>query len=292
MITLSESGQTPSIQLPSVTPFLKWAGGKIRLFNYIRQQMPVSITRYVEPFVGAGSIALNVNAQETIINDINEDLILVWTMVRDHPEQLIGECKPLFSYSDFQTPEGYYKLRTAFNVAPLGIYRAALFLYLNRHCFNGLCRYNSKGEFNVPVGKYKTIKFPENEIREISKLIQKWNISCEDFQRMMAALKEGDVCYCDPPYCPLSKTAYFKDYAKEGFTIEQHEALAKAAYDASLKGAIVLVSNHSTEFTNDLYRKYGAEIHVVEASRAIAVRSKNKKTATELIAVFKPTTKL
>lgn len=269
------------------SPFLKWAGGKKKLIDTIRELMPVTIDgNYYEPFAGAGSVALNIDAKSVSINDINTDLISLWKAVQSNIEELLEEGRELFSgrYSD---EKSYYELRAEFNSIKINtIRKSALFVYLNRHCFNGLCRYNAKGGFNVPIGRYSTIGFPEKELREASVIIKNWDITNVGFLDVIDNAGDGDVVYCDPPYSPLNSIS-FSDYTKEGFNEKNHVELADAAQRASQRGAIVLISNHDTPFTRKIYEEGGAVIHSLNVSRMIASKSKNRKAASEVIAVFK-----
>jgi DNA adenine methylase len=266
--------------------FLKWAGGKSKLTEQIQNLFPFDIKgSYVEPFAGSGVVALNTKANHHWINDINDDLVLLWKTVQSSPDDLIKECLPLFS-KEYNTQEKYYELRDEFNNGAKGIRRAALFIYLNRHCFNGLCRYNSKGKFNVPCGKYSTIGFPEDEIRIASDKIKNWKITSLDFRKVMGELKKGDTCYVDPPYVSLTETANFSDYAKEGFNQKDQIDLADCAKDAAKRGALVIISNHNTDFSRGIYEERGATIYTLNVKRSIASKTKNRKEVPELLAVF------
>lgn len=273
---------------PINSPFLKWAGGKLRLLNNIRKLFPTNIEgRYIEPFIGAGAVALNTSSKNTIINDINPDLILLYITIQKNIDCLIKECDVLFdgTHSD---DDSYYKLREEFNTTAKGTRKAALFVYLNKHCFNGLCRYSKAGKFNTPTGKYKTINYPKDELKNASLVIKDWIIHNEDFNKIMNMAKLGDLVYCDPPYVPISNTSYFTSYSQTEFNWENQVNLAIAANEAAKRGAVVLVSNHETPETIELYKKYGAEIHFFNVSRSISAKSSSRKKARELIAVFKP----
>ena len=270
-------------------PFLKWAGGKIRHINDIKCHFPKHpIGKYIEPFVGAGAMALNIDTtNDIIINDVNVDLGLVWTTIRDNVDELLYHSDLLFVPHN-NTSESYYRLRTDFNTTATGTYRAALFIYLNKHCFNGLCRYNKKGEFNTPVGKYTSTYFPKIELINTSKIIKNWKIYTTDFRHIINQAENNDVVYCDPPYVPTSSTAYFTSYSPTGFSWKEHIDLTLEATKAKNRGSTVLISNHLTDKTKELYGDYGAEIIPIEGSHRISANSTGRKTTSELLAIFRP----
>jgi DNA adenine methylase len=275
-----------------IQPFLKWAGGKFKLIDKITGQFPsCPSTRYIEPFVGAGALALNVNGfSEVVINDNNADLINVWMMIQNQPEDLIKQCQQYFSGSCNNETE-YYRIRDAFNDRTLTdkVVRAAQFIYFNKHGFNGLCRYNSKGGFNVPFGRYSGPTFDADKIRLISSKISDWFITACDFRTIMNMAGEGDVCYCDPPYVTDKEVENgFTSYSAGGFKLEDQITLSLAARKASECGAHVIVSNHDTEFTQNQYLATGADIVRFEVQRNISCDGKNRKKAGELLAVYSP----
>lgn len=266
--------------------FLKWAGGKSKLIDNINDNILFKVEgNYVEPFVGSGAIALNIESTKFWINDVNPDLILLWKTIQTSVDELIHECLILFT-DENNTKESYYKLRDEFNTTAVGLRRAALFVYLNRHCFNGLCRYNSKGKFNVPKGSYKKVGFPEKELRDASVKIKEWNVTNWDFRKVMEKLGEGDVGYCDPPYFPLTPTAAFNDYVKGGFSEQDQIDLAEYAKNAAGRGALVIISNHDTPISRKIYEEKGATIHMLNVKRTIASKTKNRKDAPEILAIF------
>lgn len=273
-------------------PFLKWAGGKFRLIPELKKYFPAKVKLYVEPFLGAGSVFLNMGEQadHLLINDINRDLMDVWVRLKHNCETFIDTTEDLFKLN---TEADYYMIRDAFNGklkewnSELILRRAESFIYLNRHCFNGLCRYNKKGEFNVPYGKYKTIHFPREEMTAAIPLMKRTSWMQIDFYYSMMEAGRGDLIYCDPPYVPLSDTSDFTKYSSGGFTLDHHKFLVERALVASRdQGATVVVSNHDTPFTRELYRD--AEIHGVEVRRSISCKGDDRKAAKEIIAVYRP----
>jgi DNA adenine methylase len=213
-------------------------------------------------------------------------------------KEFVGECRELFT-DENNTRERYLELRKEFNSEQDCRKRAKLFLYLNKHAFNGLSRYNSKGEYNVPYGKEnkdsktgRIVKtkahFPEQELnyfRDVfsNRKVEFFNTSFSD-EALYKNVSSGDVVYFDPPYIPVSDTAYFTDYAKEGFTYGQQIQLAELAESLCNRGAKVIVSNHDTPVSRELYKK--AQIYPIEVSRSISAKGSSRKKASELIAVY------
>jgi DNA adenine methylase len=270
-----------------VRPFLKWPGGKFRLVKTLRNYLP-EVTCLVEPFVGAGALFLNSSYKETIINDINPDLINLYQQLQKNGQQYINEAKKLF-IPKYNKAKAYYRMRDQFNRSQHAIERALLFLYLNRHGYNGLCRYNSKGGFNVPFGDYRNPYFPQVEIETFIVRAKHVTLHCQDFtaflkQFLHSPHLKSTVFYCDPPYAPLSPTANFTSYARLPFSIENQKELAKIAKALAKKGAKVIISNHDTPFTREIYR--GASIEQFEVSRTISCKGGTRRKVTELIACY------
>lgn len=264
-------------------PFLKWAGGKYRLVERIRSRLPEG-RRLVEPFVGSGAVWLNTDYAEALLVDINPDLITLYRTLQVHGEEFIRYCAQFFSPA-YNTAEGYYQLRDRFNQTADPWERSGLFLYLNRHGYNGLCRYNASGGFNVPFGRYRQPYFPFDEMRYFHKKAQSAIFLCDDFRTAMQSLDPGDVVYCDPPYVPLSDTANFTDYAKDGFSHKDQADLASMAEVLGRRGIPVLVSNHATPFTLEAYQ--GAEIDCFDVQRFISCKGENRRPAAEVLALFR-----
>ena len=189
-------------------PFLKWAGGKYRLLDRLLPSIPAG-ARLVEPFVGSGAVFLNAGFTSYLLCDLNADLIGLYRTLR----RFIAEARALFTPGN-NTQEAFLRLREAFNASSDAEERSALFLYLNRHSYNGLVRYNSKGIYNVPFGKYKAPYFPERELTAFLDKLRGCDVTfaVQDFRSTFAALRPGDVVYCDPPYAPVSATANFTSY--------------------------------------------------------------------------------
>ena len=262
--------------------FLKWAGGKYSLVDQIQKHLP-SGERLVEPFAGAANVFLNTNYKEYWLNDINKDLIDLYKLIQRDHKAFIKAAKTLF-VPENNNKEAFLQLRAEFNEAASGLRRSAIFLYLNKHCFNGLCRYNSKGLFNVPFGKYSSVKFPEKEIEIFAEKSQKAKFTCLPFEKVFSQIKNGDVVYCDPPYAPISKTALFTSYSTGGFDNKAQEQLAKCAEKCSGTVASVLISNHDLEITREWY--VNAKISMIKAARVINSKGTGRSKVSELFALF------
>jgi DNA adenine methylase len=267
-------------------PFLKWAGAKTRLVPAIRELAPRPVRRVIEPFVGSGAVALNLGAKENLLADANRDLIDVYRALKRGGERFIGECAELFTPAN-NAAEAFYALREEFNTTPDRRRKAALFVYLNRHGYNGLCRYNASGGFNVPFGRYTGPRLPREAMRTFRRLLERCRLECADFGTVIARAGEGDLVYCDPPYVPASATANFTAYAKTGFGPEEQRRLAAACRAAQARGAWVVVSNHDTPETRTLYAGATAQRELLVA-RQISCDGKNRTKARELLVAYRP----
>ncbi|MDV5171229.1 adenine-specific DNA-methyltransferase [Photobacterium rosenbergii] len=265
--------------------FLKWAGGKYSLVEEIERHLPPA-RKLVEPFVGAGSVFLNTNFEQYLLADINPDLINLYNILKDNPEQYVRDSKAMFT-PEYNQKGAYLEIREAFNSTQDPYLRSLYFLYMNRHGFNGLCRYNKKGGFNVPFGSYKKPYFPEDELYFFAEKAKRATFVCEGYHQTFSRARKGSVIYCDPPYAPLSTTANFTSYAGNGFSLDDQAALADAAERAATERDIpVLISNHDTTLTRRLY--HGAELSVVKVKRTISRNGGGRNKVDELLALFKP----
>jgi DNA adenine methylase len=277
-----------------IKPPLKWAGNKFRVLPHLLPLIGTP-TRYCEPFGGSLSVALNVQADEYILNDINPDLYSLYTNI---DTDFVSECAKVF-VDDNNTREKYIEIRDKFNCETDVRERAKLFLYLNKHAFNGLCRYNSKNQFNVPygkenknskTGKVENVKahFPEKEMLDFISTFNKRSVEFLNTsfsnQLLYKSLEKGDVVYFDPPYIPASDTSNFTNYATDGFTHEQQIELRDLAETLANRGIKVILSNHDVPAARELYKN--AQIHSIQVSRSIAANKKSRKKANELIAVW------
>ena len=266
--------------------FLKWAGGKYSLVEKINKTLPKAKT-LVEPFVGAGSVFLNSDFEHYVLNDINQDLINLYKILQNDAQAYIKEAKSYF-LGEHNHPDPYYNLREQFNNSEDPFERSVLFLYLNRHCYNGLCRYNSSGGFNVPFGRYKHPYFPRLEIEIFAEKASRAEFTNKSFQQSMLEAPADAVLYCDPPYAPLSEAQAFTSYAKQGFTLEHQKELAhKLAEQLMLeKQLFVLISNHWTDFTKEIYS--AAKQKKVSVSRFISQKGTGRQKVAEILASYIP----
>jgi DNA adenine methylase len=265
-------------------PFLKWAGGKFRLLDAIKPLLPPG-KRLIEPFVGAGAVFLNTQYSRYLLADSNPDVIGLYQILHREQQRFIRYCDKLFS-EKFNCESAYYDLRAEFNTSQNTRRRAALFVYLNRHGYNGLCRYNAKGVFNVPFGSYAKPTLPALAMQVFAEKLQRVDLQVADFSETLARARPGDVIYCDPPYVPLSTTAKFTGYSQRSFTDSHQTQLAALCRQAVRAGALVLISNHDTPFTQDLYR--GATIKTLQVMRNISCSIHERKPVAELLALFGP----
>ncbi|AKD38745.1 DNA adenine methylase [Pasteurella multocida subsp. multocida OH4807] len=280
-------GFKKNISLPTIKyrPFLKWAGGKYRLADEINKVLPKKNQCLIEPFVGAGAVFLNTNFERYILADINPDLIHLFNFVKADVEGYITSCKAIFFHPDANTSAYYYARRAQFNASQDAFERAVIFLYLNRFCFNGLCRYNSKNEFNVPFGAYKRHYFPESELRYFAEKAQKAEFICADFQHTFSLADDKSVIYCDPPYAPLIQESNFTNYAGNEFSFQHQKQLAELAHKTATERHIpVVISNHDTKFTREIYQ--AAKLKAIKVQRSISYQSERRVKVAELIAVF------
>lgn len=264
---------------------LKWPGGKKRVLHHIRAILPrKGKTRLVEPFVGGGSVFLNLDFDEYLLCDTNSDLISLFKAVKKASLKFEKDARHYFTEEN-NTPEQYYKLREEFNCTDDPYHRAILFLYLNRHGYNGLCRYNKSGGYNVPFGRYKKPYFPELEIEHLSHKLKKTDFIVGDFEQAFDCLEAGDVVYCDPPYSPINHTSNFTAYSGTGFSDEDQKRLVQCALKARAEGTPVLISNHLTPFTKELYSSADSR-KLFSVQRSISQNGKKRNKVKEVLALY------
>lgn len=266
--------------------FLKWAGSKYTIREHIIQKLPEG-KRLIEPFTGSASIFLNSHYSEYLLGEKNQDLVDLYQLLQKEGVKFVDDCKEYFIL-DNNCPEKYLQFREKFNETlnkpRKKKQRALLFLYLNRHCYNGLCRYNNKGIFNVPFGQYHHPKLPEKNMLYFHEKSQQAIFAYADFRTLLKQAKSGDVIYCDPPYVPLSNTAYFSKYLQGEFSSTDQQDLADIANNLSKKNIPVILSNHDTLETREYYKN--AKIIALDVQRRISCSVNNRKKAAEIIAVF------
>ncbi|EEQ8762671.1 DNA adenine methylase [Escherichia coli] len=263
-----------------MSTILKWAGNKTAIMPELIKHLPAG-PRLVEPFAGSCAVMMATDYPHYLVADINADLINMYQVIKDEVEHFIAISKALFACNNFS--EQYYVIREEFNhLHSLDlIWKAAYFLFLNRHCYRGLCRYNRAGHFNVPYGNYKAPYFPEAEIRTFAEKAQRATFICASYDETLALLVPGDVIYCDPPY-----DGTFSAYHTAGFTEDDQYQLASILERRALEGHPVIVSNSDTFLTRSLYRNF--TLNRINVKRSIGIAAGEGKTADELIAVLKP----
>lgn len=262
-------------------PFIKWAGGKRSLVPEIVKVLPPQFNRYYEPFVGGGAVffALDSRIHSAYLSDINLELMITYKVISTEPERLIEELKNL---SDRHKKSHYLKVRKR-RYGDDAVRLAARFIYLNKTCYNGLYRVNRKGQFNVPMGRYKDPKIcDEDNIRNASKVLEKVSIKSYSFESIEPG--ENDLVYCDPPYDDT-----FTGYTDKGFDEDSQRALRDACVQWRKDGAHVIVSNSNTELIRSLYENF--ELHEVQASRTINCKGNGRERTTELLIVGKGSSK-
>lgn len=273
-----------------VNPFIKWAGGKRQLLEHIHNRMPKKYNNYIEPFVGGGAVLFDLQPKTAYINDINRALVNTYKQIKHSPEEVmdITHQYDLRIQDDSLDKDGqkevYYAIREEYNEklinAEYDAQSAALLLFLNKHCFNGLYRVNAKkGTFNVPFSNTTRDSFKRDNILDISEYLQNVHIKHGDFESLCDQAQEGDFVFLDSPYAPI-KDDSFVSYTKEGFAKEDHERLADQFKAMSDRGCYCMLTNHNTPFINELYKDYN--IQVVQVKRLIN-RNADDRTGEEVI---------
>lgn len=281
----------------NISPFVKWAGGKRQLLEDINKRMPKNYNRYYEPFVGGGAVLFYLQPKDAIINDINKALMNAYRQIKKSPIELIKAIEEL----DGNIPEDgkayYYDIRQRFNDKLIqedyDIELAAMFIFINKHCFNGLYRVNGKGLFNVPYNNSRQASYNAENIMEISKYLKNVTILDGDFEYACKSAKEGDFIFFDSPYAPLNPST-FESYTKEGFDKDSHIRLAELFKKMTIKGCHCMLTNHNTEFINELYNnifednsKYKIYIDIVSVKRMINSDANNRKGEEVIIYNYK-----
>ncbi len=262
-------------------PFLKWAGGKGRLIEQYRPFFPRSFRNYYEPFLGGGAVFFHLAAQRprAVLTDINEELVNVYQCVQTDVEALI---RLLQRHQRHHSPEHYYTVRS--QTTPRSpLHRAARLIYLNKTCFNGLYRENSKGHFNVPMGRYKNPNICDGEtLRLAAAVLGRAAIARQPFDAVLdQATSAKDLVYFDPPYHPISATSSFTGYNRYGFTAADQERLRDVFAALAQRGVQVMLSNSDCAFIRDLYA--GFPTHTLYAARAINSKAGQRGKISELL---------
>lgn len=270
-------------QRPPASPFLKWVGGKGKLERLFSAWYPpgVELMRHVEPFIGGGAVFFARAPERALLCDINRDLVQTYLSVRDEVSVVVRHLKRLAAAHG---EESYYKVRERYNARDhkTAAERAALFVYLNKTCFNGLYRVNKSGHFNVPMGRYAKPAIADVATLQAASLsLAQADIRCVPFEALVAEAKPGDFVYLDPPYEPVSRTANFTAYASDGFTQADQTRLRDVFRELDRRGSKLMLSNSNVPFIRELYRGY--QIDEVLAARAVSCDPKKRGSVTELV---------
>lgn len=269
----------------NTAPFVKWAGGKRQLLNIIKEKLPKKYKGYYEPFVGGGAVLFELQPELAVINDINTALVNTYRMIKDECENFISAVH-LLDESMWDDGKAYYlSLREQYNRKIEGgeydIWTAALFVFLNKHCFNGLYRVNRNGQFNVPYNNSRRASIDAENIRAVSEYLKEIWILNGDFEDACKGASAGDFVFLDSPYAPL-KADSFEAYTKEGFSVEEHKRLAKLFDELTKRGCFCMLTNHDTEFVRGLYGGKGYKMETVDVKRSINSDA-SKRTGQEII---------
>ena len=269
---------------PLVVPVMKWVGGKRQLLQNIFKQVPGKFSTYYEPFLGGGAVLFGLQPRRAVVNDINEELMNVYTIIRDNVEDLIENLKRHENNAAY-----FYKMRKKDRDKDAygkmnALEKASRILYLNKTCYNGLFRVNQQGEFNTPFGRYKNPNIVnETTLRAVSNYlnIAKITFMCKDFKETVKGIRKGGFVYFDPPYDPVSDSANFTCYDKGGFDRNEQVRLKKLCDQLNDRGIKFLLSNSATDFIFELYKDYN--IFVVQANRAVNSRGDKRGKVDEVL---------
>lgn len=266
-------------------PLLKWAGGKGQLLSQMTPYFPEDLGTYHEPFLGGGAVFFHLSPRQATLSDSNLDLIHVYQMVRDNPDGLKAQLDLHKKHSKEKAYFYHVRGMQAQELQPAA--RAARTVFLNKTCFNGLYRVNSKGGFNVPYGGYRNPSlYLEENLQLTSAALQGAELRVEDFRQACKRPRKGDFVYLDPPYQPLTKTSSFTNYTREGFGRKDQENLAEIFGALDRRGCKVMLSNSSTPWVKELYREYS--LVTLKAKRAINCNGARRGAIDELLVMNYP----
>lgn len=266
---------------PKPHSILRWIGGKGQLLEPIGEALPATGRRWIEPCVGSAIVAMahGGRCQERLLADANGDLIALYKLIRDDVEGFVRDVTPLFT-AESNTADAFTAMKARFNELPVGnAERARLFFVINRHGFNGLVRFNKRGELNVSYGKRKSVPLHIKHLRDFSAALQDAELMHADFREVMRQAGSGDIVYCDPPYLST-----FTSYTSTGFTLADQDDLAAEARAAAARGATVIISNTDCSLARELY--LGAQCRQVEAMRYMSPKAASRGKVAEVLAIF------
>lgn len=277
--TLPHGAPSP---LSRATPIVKWVGGKGRIVAQLAPLLPpgADLMRHVEPFAGGAAFFFARRPARALLADVNRALVRTYELVRDDVEGVLRHLRKLAAQHDVSS---YYVVRDRYNHSRISdTERAAMFIYLNKTCFNGLHRVNRRGEFNVPAGRYKSPRIVDDEnLRAASLALRSAEIVCAGFEALLAAARPGDFVYMDPPYEPLSQTASFTAYAQDGFARGDQTRLRDVFRELDRRGCKLMLSNSDVPFVRELYKSY--RVDVVLAPRAVSCDASTRTAVTEVV---------
>lgn len=269
-------------------PFVKWAGGKRQLIPILNHNLPKNFGTYYEPFLGGGALLFHLlaerNEQKCSISDLNSDLVLAYITIRDKIDDLILSLKDHEKNYHSESSSYYYAVRES--NPRIDVEKTSKLIFLNRTCFNGLYRVNSKGKFNVPLGKYTNPNIVNEEnLRSVSQIlkISRASIRCRDFEAVLRDAKKDDLVYFDPPYQPVSSTANFTSYTNKDFTFDDLSRLSELCMDLDAKGCKVLLSNSDSKEVAKMFTGKNWKISRIPANRSINSNSKKRTGHFELL---------
>lgn len=270
-----------------MSPVVKWAGGKRQILDRIKSNMPSQFNNYFEPFIGGGALLFELAPKQATINDVNQELLAIYNSLKDD-ELYKLMIEELDKHEENHSEEYYYAVREwdrdpRFELEPLWK-RAARAIYLNKSCFNGLYRVNSKGYFNVPSAKKEKVNtYSKENLEEIHSYFKDDNITIlsGDFVEACRAAHEGDFVYFDPPYDNWDDKESFTAYSKFDFNKDDQKRLAECFRDLTNRGVKCMLSNHNTKFINELYKDFN--IHVINAKRMINAKASGRGNVEEVI---------
>ena len=280
-------GQHQKLLNLSLKPFVKWAGGKTQIVTDILRMVPNSFNTYFEPFLGGGALLFQLKPVSAVVSDYNSELITAYNCFKDK-EAYMSMVEEILNHQKNHSEEYYYQIREMDRLPgflSLPKYeRAARMIYLNKACFNGLYRVNSKGYFNVPSGKHATVNaYDETLYTNISKYLSRQSVSIlnEDFEKAVSSAKRGDFVYFDPPYDTFDERNNFTTYTENAFGKEEQRRLASVYIDLDNRGVKVMLSNHNTKYIRVLYNHFN--IKVINARRSINSVSSGRGNVEEVI---------
>ena len=274
--------------LGSPKPFVKWAGGKRQLIPLLNENLPKTFKTYHEPFLGGGALLFHLlterKEQKYSVSDLNSDLVLTYTVIRDRIDDLIFSLQN--HEKNYQKDSKFYYYHVRNNNPRNEIEKTSRLIFLNKTCFNGLYRVNNKGQFNVPLGKYTNPNIVNEEnLRSVNNILNSSSISikCQDFEAVLDTAKKDDLVYFDPPYQPVSQTANFTSYTNKDFTTDDLERLVDLCNNLNAKGCKILLSNSYSKKVISMFSKKIWNIKKIKANRSINSNSKKRTGHFELL---------